>query len=572
MNRTAAIYARVSSDQQKEQNTIASQRAALLDYAQAHQYSVPPEWIFEDEGYSGSVLVRPGLERLRDLVAEGAIETVLIYGPDRLSRNYAYQVVLMEEFERHGAQVLFLNAPAAETAEQRLLLQFQGMIAEYERAQIAERCRRGKRHRAKAGVVSVLSSVAPYGFRYVKKSESAQAYYEVVEKEAQVVRQVFELYTMEGRSIRAIVKVLNAANTPTRSQKARWIHATVWGMLKNPAYQGRACYGKTRPGPPSQRSNRIRRLKGVYFRQGPVKQWRPREEWIEIPVPALVSTETFELAQQRLKANKQLSPRRTKAPSVLQGLVVCAQCGYALYRMSCPAAAGQPPHRYYRCLGSDRRHPGGRVCQARPVRVDQLDELVWEQVWQLLNEPELIRGEIERRLQEHRHSSPVEQRKDTVSKELARLEQQTDKLIDAYQEGLLDLGELRHRVPELRKRQGALERELQSLELQAVEQDRLREMSVSMERFTEQLRNSAQKLDVEQKQKIVRLLVREVVVGPDTVTIQHSIPRSAHRGGQKMPGYRLCMGRGHGSGPLGEPAPRLAPKGEAGPQFKLQAN
>src|SRR2546430_10550748 len=147
MNQTAAIYARVSSDRQKEQETIVSQRAALLEYAQAHQYTVPPEWRFEDEGYSGSVLVRPGLERLRDLIAEGAIETVLVLGPDRLSRNYAYQVLLLEEFARQGAKVVFLKAPAAETPEERLLLQFQGMIAEYERAQIAERCRRGKRHR-----------------------------------------------------------------------------------------------------------------------------------------------------------------------------------------------------------------------------------------------------------------------------------------------------------------------------------------------------------------------------------------------------------------------------------------
>jgi predicted site-specific integrase-resolvase len=146
MSKTAAIYARVSSDQQREQNTIGSQTQALLDYAQAHDYAVAPEWQFEDEGYSGITLMRPGLERLRDLIAEGAIQTVLIYEPDRLSRNYAYQVLLLEEFARHGAEVVFLKAPPADTPEQRLMLQFQGMIAEYERAQIAERCRRGKRH------------------------------------------------------------------------------------------------------------------------------------------------------------------------------------------------------------------------------------------------------------------------------------------------------------------------------------------------------------------------------------------------------------------------------------------
>ena len=169
--------------------------------------------------------------------------------------------------------------------------------------------------------------------------------------------------------------------------------------------------------------------------------------------------------------------------------------------------------------------------------------MVWEEVWQLLNQPELIRGEMERRLQEHRQSGPVEQRREKVSKEIVRLEQQTDKLLDAYQEGLMDLGDLRQRTPEIKKRQLALKKELESLDLQAVEHGRLVEMNVSMERFMEQLRNSAQRLDVEQKQKIVRLLVRQVDVGPDTVTIHHAIPLAPHLAGQKAPDYRLCMRR-----------------------------
>src|SRR5437762_14256574 len=145
MNKPAAIYARVSSDRQKENHTIASQTAALIDYARANGYSVPPEWIFQDEGYSGAILARPGLEALRDLAAEGQIGAALVYSPDRLSRKYAYQVLLSEELARCGVALIFLKAPAGTTPEDQLLVQFQGMIAEYERAQIAERCRRGKK-------------------------------------------------------------------------------------------------------------------------------------------------------------------------------------------------------------------------------------------------------------------------------------------------------------------------------------------------------------------------------------------------------------------------------------------
>jgi site-specific DNA recombinase len=225
MNKPAAIYARVSSDRQKEQHTIASQTAALIEHAQANGYTVPAEWIFEDEGYSGAVLTRPGLEALRDLAAEGQLAAVFVYSPDRLSRKYAYQVLIAEELSRCGVELVFLKSPAGRSPEDQLLLQFQGMIAEYERAQIAERSRRGKRHRAQQGLAG-----APYGYRYVRKSDSSVAYYEVIESEAQVVRMVFEIYTQQGLSINAIARLLNERQIPTRTGTTPWERSTVWAF------------------------------------------------------------------------------------------------------------------------------------------------------------------------------------------------------------------------------------------------------------------------------------------------------------------------------------------------------
>src|SRR5271166_2567061 len=189
----AAIYARVSSDKQREENTIASQTSALIDFARSRGYQVPTDWVFEDEGYSGASLVRPGLERVRDLAAEGQIEAVLVHAPDRLSRRYAYQILLIEELARHGVETVFIKAPQAATAEDQLLVQFQGMIAEYERAQILERSRRGKRHRARQCQINVLSG-APYGYRYVRKSDEAAARYQIIDAEADIVRMVYQSY------------------------------------------------------------------------------------------------------------------------------------------------------------------------------------------------------------------------------------------------------------------------------------------------------------------------------------------------------------------------------------------
>src|SRR6202048_5186912 len=195
--RIAAIYARVSSEQQREADTIASQTASLIEFAKNHDLEVPREWVCEEEGYGGAALERPGLERVRDLAAEGQIQVVLAYAPDRLSRKYAYQILLIEELARNGVETLFIKAPQGSSAEDQLLVQFQGMIAEYERAQILERSRRGKRHRAHSGEVSVMSG-APYGYCYIRKTNEAPAAYTVVEAEARVVHHIYEMYTVLG--------------------------------------------------------------------------------------------------------------------------------------------------------------------------------------------------------------------------------------------------------------------------------------------------------------------------------------------------------------------------------------
>jgi site-specific DNA recombinase len=288
--KTAAIYARVSSAKQKEENTIASQTAALIAFAAEQGCAVPAEWIFEDEGYSGASLIRPGLERVRDLAAEGQLDAVLVYAPDRLSRRYAYQILLIEEFARAGVETLFIRSPRATTAEDQLLLQFQGMIAEYERAQILERSRRGKRHRARQGQVSVLSG-APLGYRYVRKSEQSAAYYEINEVEAPVVRWVYQRYTTDGLSIGAITRLLNEQRIPTRKQTGRWERSTVWAMLRNPAYKGAAGFGKTQTAP-RQRITRPLRLRGGIASRDSAHHERPQDEWIAIPVPTAATRST----------------------------------------------------------------------------------------------------------------------------------------------------------------------------------------------------------------------------------------------------------------------------------------
>src|SRR6266446_594886 len=456
--KTAAIYARVSSDKQKEENTIASQTAALTAFAAEQGYAVPTEWIFEDEGYSGASLIRPGLERVRDLAAEGELDAVLVYAPDRLSRRYAYQILLIEELARAGVETLFIRSPRATTAEDQRLLQFQGMIAEYERAQILERSRRGKRHRARQGQVSVLSG-APFGYRYVRKSEQSAAYYEINEVEAPVVRWVYKRYTIDGLSIGAITRLLNEQRIPTRKQTGRWERSTVWAMLRNPAYKGAAGFGKTQTAP-RQRITRPLRLRGGIASRDSAHHERPQDEWIAIPVPPIIDEQTFALAQERLEANKTHAPRRTVVPSVVQGLVSCANCGYAL----------------------------------------------------------------DRRLEAARHTDPTKRREDGLRRDLARLQKSIARLLTAYQEDLLSLDELRHRMPELRRREYATRAELQSIADQTTNRTAYLRLAETLTAFLARLRSSAETLDIIERQRVVRLLVKEILVSDDRIVIRHSIP------------------------------------------------
>jgi site-specific DNA recombinase len=224
------------------------------------------------------------------------------------------------------------------------------MIAEYEKAQITERTRRGKIHRARLGSVNVLSG-APYGYRYIRHTDELPARYELVEDQAEVVRRIFDWYTQDGASIGQIAVRLSQARILTRTGKPRWDRSTVWGILRNPAYEGRACFRKTQVIETPARVTRRVRLRGATVARRKPNRPRPREDWIAISVPAIVEPDQFALAQERLQLNLRCAARRTKEPTLLQGIVVCQQCGYAYYRTS--TRTSRAKIYYYRCLGSD---------------------------------------------------------------------------------------------------------------------------------------------------------------------------------------------------------------------------
>jgi site-specific DNA recombinase len=479
---------------------------------------VPEDWVFEDDGYSGTTLMRPALERLRDLAAQADLPVVLCHSPDRLARKYAYQVVLLEEFARVGTEVRFLKGGKGDSAEAELLLQFQGMIAEYEKAQIAERTRRGRLHRARQGSASVLSC-APYGYRYVAKRDGADARFEVVEHEASVVREIFRRYVKEPISLGQLARELSALGIPTATGKRCWSASALGYIVRNPVYRGRAAYGKKGAVTEPVRSNRRTRLRGRRSTRVAYRR-RPQEQWIEIPVPAIVSQELFEQAARRSSENERFARRRTLTPSLLQGLVVCECCGYRMYRSGGRPTGGQGR---YRCPSSKSQE---RSCTNRSVRQSELEDVVWKQIIALISDPSLVRNELERRVYELQRSQPYTERRASLERERARTRRAMERLTQAYQEDLLDLDELRQRLPALRQTEATLRTQLATLDAQQLDRQSYLHLAENLESFLGRLSGTAQSSPIVERQRVVRLLVNEVLVGPDRIVVRHSIPTS----------------------------------------------
>jgi site-specific DNA recombinase len=342
-----AIYARVSSDQQAVAQTGASQVVGLRERVATEGLVVPEAMPFLAEGYSGATLVRPALERWRDVVAGGAVDRLYVHAPDRRARKDAYQGRLVAEFRRAGVEVMVLNRALGQSPEDALLLQVQGMIAEYERAKIIERHRRGKRHAARTGAVHVLSG-APYGYHYVSQDAGGgQARDDVVPEEARVVRQVCAWLARDRRTLGEVCRRLTQAGEVTRTGKTVWDRSAVWGLFKNPAARGTAAFGQTRQEPmhPCLRAHRGRPLpprRAVSTGDGPQEEWRP------IAVPALVEPDVCATVQEQRRENQRHARQsRRGALYLFQGLVQCQQCGYAYdgKRLS-PRARKGPPRAY----------------------------------------------------------------------------------------------------------------------------------------------------------------------------------------------------------------------------------
>ena len=514
-----ALYARVSSQRQEKRGTIASQVEALRHYAREHHYSIAENYVCKDEGYSGAVLARPELDRLRDGAQAGAFDAILVLSPDRLSRKYAYLILILEEFERFTTPVIFLEQPPSDDPHSALLVQIQGAVAEYERAKLAERYRRGKLYRARQGEVFWAS--ISYGYQRLPRQGSVPASLVIYEPEAEVVRNIFFWHAYEGMSIRQIVKRLTKEGYTTPKGGSRWAESTVHKIVRQEAYLGTLYYNRSY-------EVTVTSPEGVPRKK---KLLRPESEWISVSIPPLIDRATFACSQARHGPNQQFSPRNLKEEYwLLRRLLRCERCGYKSACVADKRRPYMPPSYYYRCDKQDRLE-GRPRCYPNHIRSGPLDELVWTEVRRHLLDPQLLlKAQTTLKSMQSLDESFLITQLHNTQKKLSQTQGERRRLVDAFQGGLITKEEFAERTRNLSIRIQNLQTDLKAVEEETKNVSAGRQLLTRITDFTRTIRDKLDDITFHEKRDLVRSVLSEVVINGSTVKLLFKIPLPKTKG------------------------------------------
>jgi site-specific DNA recombinase len=526
----AAIYARVSTERQERQQTIDSQLAALSTWAEQAGHGLMAEHVFRDEGYSGARLDRPGLDALRDAVRDAEVDIVAVLSPDRLARKYAYQALILEEFRRAGCAIEFLHHRISDDPGDQLLLQIQGAVAEYERALLSERFRRGKLQKARAGWF--IGGRAPYGYRYLPRRDGAGGRLEIDDAEAEFVRMLYGWLVDERMTIRQILKRLNFGPWYPRSGRHPWSPSVVHHILSEPTYTGTAYANRY----DFVEARKPRSRKPGYAGKG-CRRLRPREQWIAIPVPPIIDRELRDRAQAQLARNAQLSFRNNRKHNhLLRCLLTCGACGLAMHGVARVVADGTA-RSTYRCAGKDRVMTARETaCPRAQLDGDRLEAAVWSHVRALLADPERLLAQFERFAsgadRDAQHAHAAEQR---ILTRLDRLARADRRLVDAYQAEVISLEELTERRRALAEQRDALEH--QRRQQQELRGERIKAQVVlgDLSAFCARIRGRLDEASFADKQAILRLVVERIIVHESSLEIRHVVPLRSPPPGRSGP-------------------------------------
>jgi len=518
MSNHIAVYARVSTLNQAQAQTIDQQLQRLRAHIVTQGWQLQDEYVFCDDGRSGATLNRPGLDKLRDAIRFGTIERVLITNPDRLARNYVHQMILLEEFSRLGCPVEFLDHPMSQDPHDQLLLQIRGAVAEYERSLITDRMRRGRLAKYQAGKLLPWTR-PPYGYRLNPDQPRDPVGVWVEESEAAIVKEIFALYTQGNYSLQGLATHLQQQGVRTPHDKTIWSLSTLRSILRQPVYLGQVYAQRHR-----YRAARIRRSATHPIGQPhQTAEELPPNEWILVAtIPAIISQEQYDLAQAKLAQNQTFAKRNNKSHAyLLRALVSCGQC-----QSACIARHLKGGHAYYVC--SAKANPihsrKEAKCPSRFSPAQQLDELVWQDLCDVITHPESISYALQRAYGGHWLPQELQARRESLGRGRSQLQQQRERLTEAYLNGIIPLAEYQRRRADLEQRIESFNQQAELLSAQANRQIEVTGLVKSVEDLCHRIQGSLQQATFEQKRQLVELLIDRVIVNDGDVEIRYVIP------------------------------------------------
>ncbi|MDH7577139.1 MAG: recombinase family protein [Bacillota bacterium] len=505
----AVVYARVSREEQARHGYSLEAQEELCQ-EKARELGADRVEVYRDEGVTGEILERPGLQAAL-AAAKGGAAFFVVYDPDRLSRKLSHQLLLADMIEKAGCRLEFVTMDWQDTPEGRLFYSLRGAIAEYEKEKFKTRSRMGRLAKARRGLLPF--NPRTYGYRYVEGGR-----YEVNEAQAAVYRRMAEM-CIGGMSSGEIAKQLNEEGVPGPGG-GPWRRQTVRGILKNPVYMGVLYVNRY-----NTEGHATARQRGEKARL----KYRPREEWVGVPVPPLIDPERWELLQQALTARKRGKQGGKTYRYYLSGLLRCGICGGGLvggYGVSSTKSA-RKVYRYYMCtrgwpsVHAERGYPG-EPCPGNRHRADALEEAVWARVREWLEDPEALARDAK----QDGATEIVEREAARVQKRLAQLERERERVFEAYRRGLVDMEMFERAVQDVGREKAVLEARLKELE-EARRAAALAEQGVgTLRELAHQVAGRLDDLSWDEREKLIRMLVRRAVMTKDELVIEARVNAS----------------------------------------------
>jgi len=507
-----ALYARVSTGRQENEQTIETQIMAIKDYCNQKGHTIIKE--YRDDGWSGTILARPALDELRIDTSNHIWEAVVIYDPDRLARKYSYQELIIDELADKNIPVLFVTTPAPKDDTDKLLYGVKGLFAEYERTKIAERCRLGKMRRAREG--NIVTSQAPYGYRYIPRIGDKLGHYEIVEQEASVVRMIFDMIGNKKLTIRQLIKELQKLGIrPRKSMRGVWTTGTLSTHLRYTAYIGKAYYNRSLAVVPKNPINkekykRIKKSSRIY---------KPQEEWIEIPCPSIIDEKLFYKTQRQLELNFELCKRNKKNEYLLANKIRCV-CG-------CTRAGEGPQkgkHLYYRCTDRVKNYPLPPKCIERGVNARIADKLVWDKIHELMISPDLIKEQAQHYLSQFHTKQEHNSEIDALTKQLESIKEEEQRYVKAYGSQLLSYEQFEQLIKDLQSKKLNIERQLQHYKQDQQHAQFKPPTLDNLQGFCKKTLEVLQNLDFEHKRAIILEIIDKIVATQKELRVYGYLP------------------------------------------------